>query len=191
MPSRPGVHPWAQRNCCRRLGARLGHAHVRRLRLAGVADRDRARLGLRNHAPGNRPRRRSRRSALLASDRADTHHGYVRSGRRATVRVAWHDGLRSHEKTLQRSFRIGRDAACEIHLDDPMISRQHVEVSHVDGLWWIRDLGSRNGTLVDGRARYARAASGALRGAALRHRAGAAGSTSGPARKQRRSPRRG
>ena len=31
-----------------------------------------------------------------------------------------------------------------------MISRQHAEVSHADGLWWIRDLGSRNGTLVDG-----------------------------------------
>ena len=79
-----------------------------------------------------------------------TENTTVLSGSHGNVRVAWHDGLRSHERTLQRSFRIGRDAACEIHLDDPMISRQHVEVSHVDGLWWIRDLGSRNGTLVDG-----------------------------------------
>jgi hypothetical protein len=31
-----------------------------------------------------------------------------------------------------------------------MISRRHAEVSHSDGLWWIADLGSRNGTLVDG-----------------------------------------
>ena len=85
-----------------------------------------------------------------ASDRADTTTVMSGSGSQGNVRVAWHDGLRSHERTLQRSFRIGRDAACEIHLDDPMISRQHVEVSHVDGLWWIRDLGSRNGTLLDG-----------------------------------------
>jgi hypothetical protein len=83
-----------------------------------------------------------------ASDRKDTTT--VLSGSHGNVRVAWHDGLRSHERTLQGSFRIGRDAACEIHLDDPMISRQHAEVSHVDGLWWIRDLDSRNGTLVDG-----------------------------------------
>jgi hypothetical protein len=85
-----------------------------------------------------------------ASDRADNTTVLSGSGSHGNVRVAWHDGLRSHERTLQRSFRIGRDAACEIHLDDPMISRQHAEVSHVDGLWWIRDLGSRNGTLVDG-----------------------------------------
>lgn len=83
-----------------------------------------------------------------ASNRTD--NTTVLSGSHGNIRVAWHDGLRSHEKTLQRSFRIGRDATCEIQLDDPMISRQHAEVSHADGLWWIRDLGSRNGTLVDG-----------------------------------------
>jgi pSer/pThr/pTyr-binding forkhead associated (FHA) protein len=30
-----------------------------------------------------------------------------------------------------------------------MISRRHAEVVHSEGLWWIRDLGSRNGTMVD------------------------------------------
>jgi pSer/pThr/pTyr-binding forkhead associated (FHA) protein len=81
---------------------------------------------------------------------ARTENTTVLSGSLGSVRVAWHDGLRSHERTLERSFRIGRDEACEIRLEDPMISRQHAEVSHVDGLWWIQDLGSRNGTQVDG-----------------------------------------
>ena len=98
--------------------------------------------------PGGIVRDHEGPEAPPASNRTDSTT--VLSGSQGSVRVAWHDGLRSHEKTLQRSFRIGRDAACEIHLDDPMISRQHAEVSHVDGLWWIRDLGSRNGTLVDG-----------------------------------------
>jgi len=72
-------------------------------------------------------------------------HGSVGS-----VRVSWHDGRGAHEKVFGGGFKIGRDEGCEIHLDDPMISRRHAEVSHNEGLWWIADLGSRNGTLVDG-----------------------------------------
>jgi hypothetical protein len=67
-----------------------------------------------------------------------------------TVRVAWHDGSVHHEKVFHKGFRIGRDVACDVHLEDPMISRHHVEVTHNDGHWWIHDLGSRNGTLVNG-----------------------------------------
>jgi pSer/pThr/pTyr-binding forkhead associated (FHA) protein len=69
---------------------------------------------------------------------------------RGNVRVSWHDRRGDHEKVFDGGFRIGRDEGCEIHLDDPMISRRHAEVSHDDGHWWIADLGSRNGTLVDG-----------------------------------------
>lgn len=67
-----------------------------------------------------------------------------------TVRVTWQDSRGKHERTFNRGFQIGRDDACDIHLDDALISRRHAEVSYEDGLWWIRDLGSRNGTLVDG-----------------------------------------
>jgi hypothetical protein len=72
-------------------------------------------------------------------------------GSQGTVHVTWTDGLATREKVFQRSFRIGRDDSCEIHLDDPMISRRHAEVSHSEGLWWIQDLGSRNGTTLDGK----------------------------------------
>lgn len=44
---------------------------------------------------------------------------------------------------------IGRDSACQIRLEDPMVSARHAEiVEHSDGRFTIRDLGSRRGTFV-------------------------------------------
>ena len=74
----------------------------------------------------------------------------VLHGSTGSVRVSWTDRRGVHEKAFDTGFKIGRDESCEIHIDDPMISRRHAEVSLVDGHWWIADLGSRNGTLVDG-----------------------------------------
>jgi|OpeIllAssembly_1097287.scaffolds.fasta_scaffold86140_3 hypothetical protein len=72
-------------------------------------------------------------------------------GSDGSVRVSWNDGTGRREKVFHRDFRIGRDESCELHLDDPMISRRHAEISHREGLWWIQDLGSRNGTTLDGK----------------------------------------
>jgi len=74
----------------------------------------------------------------------------VMFGGQGTVRASWQDASGRHEKTFHRDFRIGRDDACELRLDDPLISRRHAEVSHSEGIWWISDLGSRNGTMLDG-----------------------------------------
>lgn len=71
-------------------------------------------------------------------------------GARGSVRITWKDGFGTHERVLQRDFRLGRDDTCEIHLDDPMVSRRHAEIVHQDGRWWLQDLGSRNGTLLNG-----------------------------------------
>jgi len=92
-----------------------------------------------------------------ATPRPDLHRGAgdnttMLFGSQGTVRVRWTDGAGAHEKVFHRSFRMGRDESCEIQLDDPMISRRHAEVSHCEGLWWIQDLGSRNGTTLDGRS---------------------------------------
>jgi len=46
---------------------------------------------------------------------------------------------------------IGRSREAQLTVAHPMISRQHCEIFEVDGLLMIRDLGSLNGTLVDGR----------------------------------------
>lgn len=83
--------------------------------------------------------------------RTDSRNTTVLFGAQGSVRVTWQDGLGTHEKVLHRDFRLGREATCEIHLDDPMISRRHAEIVHAEGRWWIQDLGSRNGTTLNGK----------------------------------------
>ncbi len=45
---------------------------------------------------------------------------------------------------------LGRDWDCRIVLNDPQCSRVHASITHEDGLWWIRDNDSSNGTHVNG-----------------------------------------
>lgn len=45
---------------------------------------------------------------------------------------------------------IGRSPSCEIQLDDDKVSRRHAHVFLSEGQMRVRDLGSRNGTLVNG-----------------------------------------
>ena len=45
---------------------------------------------------------------------------------------------------------IGRDASCGLVLRDAHASRQHAQVLFSSGGWFIRDLGSANGTCVNG-----------------------------------------
>ncbi len=45
---------------------------------------------------------------------------------------------------------VGRAATNRIALQDEVCSRNHCEIYHSDGDWILRDLGSRNGTYVDG-----------------------------------------
>src|SRR6516164_4621270 len=56
-------------------------------------------------------------------------------------------GLR-YEITGQ--LTIGRSRACEIALEDDKVSRQHARIELEQGEPTIRDLGSRNGTRVNG-----------------------------------------
>ena len=45
---------------------------------------------------------------------------------------------------------IGRSSSCEIHVPDSEVSRAHSEVAVADGELIVRDLGSTNGTRVNG-----------------------------------------
>src|SRR2546423_5173140 len=47
-------------------------------------------------------------------------------------------------------FLIGRDPGCQLRVQSPLVSRRHAEVSWTGQGWLLRDLGSRNGTYVDG-----------------------------------------
>ncbi len=45
---------------------------------------------------------------------------------------------------------IGREAGLPVVLDDPRVSARHAELSYRREQWWLRDLGSSNGTLLNG-----------------------------------------
>ncbi len=44
---------------------------------------------------------------------------------------------------------LGRDASCDIPIDDPSTSRRHARITPIDGGFFVEDLGSKNGTLVN------------------------------------------
>lgn len=47
---------------------------------------------------------------------------------------------------------LGRAPSSTVVLDDDYASTHHAQVVHRDGRWWVEDLGSTNGTSLDGRA---------------------------------------
>jgi pSer/pThr/pTyr-binding forkhead associated (FHA) protein len=47
------------------------------------------------------------------------------------------------------STKIGRDINNEICLDDITVSRSHALISKINGQYWIKDLGSLNGTYLN------------------------------------------
>ncbi|TDO54953.1 pSer/pThr/pTyr-binding forkhead associated (FHA) protein [Kribbella sp. VKM Ac-2527] len=45
---------------------------------------------------------------------------------------------------------IGRGSDCQIRLDDDYSSTRHARLFQSEGEWWVEDLGSTNGTYLDG-----------------------------------------
>jgi hypothetical protein len=61
-------------------------------------------------------------------------------------------GLRSGQRLdLEPVTVIGRHPRATIVLDDAFVSSEHAQLSWSDGRWWITDLDSTNGTIVNGR----------------------------------------
>jgi hypothetical protein len=48
------------------------------------------------------------------------------------------------------SVIIGREAESDVQIDDRQVSRQHAEVARTDKGFMLRDLGSKNGTFLNG-----------------------------------------
>jgi hypothetical protein len=48
-------------------------------------------------------------------------------------------------------FRIGRCETCDLQIDSAEVSREHAQISKRGNIWVIRDLGSTNGTQVNGK----------------------------------------
>ena len=51
---------------------------------------------------------------------------------------------------LRKKLLIGRRDSCDIALRFPNVSSRHCELEMVDHYWMVRDLGSSNGTKVNG-----------------------------------------
>lgn len=51
---------------------------------------------------------------------------------------------------IPADIAIGRDRRCEITIDDPFMSQRHCEIIIRDGVYYLNDLGSTNGTMLNG-----------------------------------------
>ena len=49
------------------------------------------------------------------------------------------------------TLSVGRGPHCGLRLDDTQVSREHARIIYQDERYWLRDLGSTNGTFVSGR----------------------------------------
>jgi EAL domain-containing protein (putative c-di-GMP-specific phosphodiesterase class I) len=71
--------------------------------------------------------------------------------------VAWYlEGLLNDGKTWLITidplpFTIGRKEGCDLSISTRSISRRHAEILQQESCLWLRDLGSKNGTFVNGR----------------------------------------
>ena len=65
--------------------------------------------------------------------------------------VAGHDALQFALLDKRRAIEVGRDAGCALLLTDASVSRRHARLAFVDGDLRVEDLGSRNGTRVNGK----------------------------------------
>ena len=74
---------------------------------------------------------------------------------RATAQLALLDGAEGGVPpgttySLRPGAVVGRRPASDIHLNDTFISGEHARLTLNEGRWWVADLGSTNGTFVNG-----------------------------------------
>ncbi len=63
-------------------------------------------------------------------------------------------GLDSEIRIDRSPFLIGRAGDCDLRLVCPMVSRHHCEIVIQQGAVLLRDVGSKNGTFVEGERIY-------------------------------------
>jgi hypothetical protein len=75
----------------------------------------------------------------------------VQSASFSRVRVRYTAAQGTVEQVFEGPFRIGREAGCEICIQNGYVSRIHAEVTYENGQWVAKDLKSSNGLYVNGK----------------------------------------
>ncbi len=76
--------------------------------------------------------------------------GATLSATRRRPQLQWTDAAGPHAAPLDGRAVLGSAAGVDIAVNDPAVSRLHMELEARDDGVWVRDLGSRNGTFVEG-----------------------------------------
>jgi pSer/pThr/pTyr-binding forkhead associated (FHA) protein len=59
------------------------------------------------------------------------------------------DQVSQIRRFIQAEVTIGRDPACECPVEDNAISARHARLAYHHNQWWLEDLDSTNGTLIN------------------------------------------
>ena len=96
----------------------------------------------------------ARQQAMAMMSHPDsTRTTMVPSGGQTIVEVVWEDETgKMRDRRYSKAFVVGRDVGADVILRDTRVSRRHVRVYPDGGDWYVKDLGTLNGTYVDGRS---------------------------------------
>jgi pSer/pThr/pTyr-binding forkhead associated (FHA) protein len=91
-------------------------------------------------------------TAIVQSNSRQPKAKPARKKRGAPARVTIADGPQAGvgATLATEPVVIGRGSDCQIRLDDDYSSTRHARLFQADNEWWVEDLGSTNGTYLDG-----------------------------------------
>ena len=107
--------------------------------MAGNSRRQPGRRGPTEFVGGSSPARKAEDASLLLELERREAYLVVASGSR-----------RAAEFTLRETLYLGRDESADVVIDDESASRRHAAIEKREDGYYLRDLGSANGTYLNG-----------------------------------------
>ncbi len=90
-----------------------------------------------------------RRPSITVGEESQPEHERMTAERQRVLRILSGD-LHGQEFLLQGEMVLGRATTCHVFVPDRRASREHARVFVDDGVLFVEDLGSHNGTFVNG-----------------------------------------
>lgn len=66
-----------------------------------------------------------------------------------SLAISQEDQVPQIRRFIQAEVTIGRDPACECPVEDDAISARHARLTYHHNQWWLEDLESTNGTMIN------------------------------------------